>query len=206
MSYDMDRAGTFKPSPLMKTLFYYYLAMITLPLWALGIAVTALVYAFAPPLFALIPALCFFTPLTLATVIILYWIPRYYDSLTFELAANEVRVQGGVWWKMRHAVPFSRIMSTDTIQGPLSRRLGIGTVDIYTAGYTGVAGGTGGPGTRRAEASIVHVTDFIELRENILRVVGGRPLFSTAKPAAEDVGQQMLSELREIKELLSKTA
>lgn len=201
----MDRAGTFKPSPLMRTLFYYYVAMITLPLWALGIAVTALVYSFASPLFALIPALCFFIPLTVTTVIILYWIPRYYQSLTFELADNEVRVQGGVWWKMRHAVPFSRIMSLDTIQGPLSRRLGIGTVDIYTAGYTGVAGGTGGPGTRRAEASIVHVTDFIELREDILRIVGGRPLFSTPK-AAEDTGQQMLSELREIKELLSKRA
>jgi hypothetical protein len=107
---------------------------------------------------------------------------------------------------MRHAVPFSRVMSLDTIQGPLSRRLGIGTVDIYTAGYTGVSGGTGGPGTRRAEASIVHVTDFIELRERILRIAGGRPLFSTPKAAFEDTGQQMLSELREIKELLSKKA
>jgi membrane protein YdbS with pleckstrin-like domain len=202
----MERPGTFKPSPLMKTLFYYYLAMVTLPLWALGIAVTAVVYVFASPWYALIPALCFFAPLTIATVVLLYWIPRYYDSLTFELAPNEVRVEGGVWWKMRHAVPFSRIMSLDTIQGPLSRRLGIGTVDIYTAGYTGVAGGTGGPGSRRAEASIVHVGDFIELRENILRIVGGRPLFSAPKPAADDVGQQMLSELKEIKELLSKGA
>ena len=111
----MERMGTFKPSPLMKRLFYYYLAMITLPLWALGIAVTALVYAFASPVIALIPALCFFIPLAVATSIPLYWIPRYYDSLTFELAANEVRVQGGVWWRMRHAVPFSRIMSSDTI-------------------------------------------------------------------------------------------
>jgi membrane protein YdbS with pleckstrin-like domain len=202
----MDRVGKFKPSPLMKTLFYYYLAMITLPLWALAIAVTAVVYVYASPLFALIPALCSFTPLALATIVTLYWIPRYYDSLTFELAPNEVRVEGGVWWKMRHAVPFSRIMSLDTIQGPLSRRLGIGTVDIYTAGYTGVSGGTGGPGTRRAEASIVHVADFIELRENILRVVGGRSLFSAPKPAVDDVGQQMLSELKEIKELLSKRA
>jgi membrane protein YdbS with pleckstrin-like domain len=200
----MERSGKFKPSPLMKTLFHYYLAMITLPLWALGMAVTALVYVYASPLVALIPAICFFTPLALTTIIILYWIPRYYDSLTFELALNEVRVEGGVWWKMRHAVPFSRVMSLDTIQGPLSRRLGIGTVDIYTAGYTGVAGGTGGPGSRRAEASIVHVTDFIELRENILRVVGGRPLFSAPKPAAEEVGERMLSELKEIKGLLSK--
>jgi len=187
----------------MKTLLYYYLALVTLPLWALGIIVTSLVFVYAAPVYSLIPAICFFVPLAIATIIALYWIPRYYDSLTFELAANEVRVQGGVWWKMKHAVPFSRIMSIDTIQGPLSRRLGIGTVDIYTAGYTGVAGGTGGPGNRRAEASIVHITDFVELREEILQTVGGRPLFSAAKAGGTDVGQQMLDELKEIKELLS---
>ncbi|MGQ9760113.1 MAG: PH domain-containing protein [Candidatus Methanomethylicaceae archaeon] len=49
---------------------------------------------------------------------------------------------------MRHAVPFSRIMSVDTIQGPISRRLGVGTVDIYTAGYTGRSGGGGEPRSR----------------------------------------------------------
>jgi len=188
----------------MKTLFYYYLALITIPLWVLGLIVTAIVYVFAAPVYSLLPAICFFGPLAVATLISLYWIPRYYDSLTFELAANEVRVHGGVWWKMRHAVPFSRIMSLDTIQGPLSRRLGIGTVDIYTAGYTGVAGGTGGPGNRRAEASIVHVTDYIELREKILRIVGGKPLFSTSQPEGEEVGKQMVAELKEIKDLLSR--
>jgi len=92
-------------------------------------------------------------------------------------------------------------MSVDVAQGPISRMLGIATVDVYTAGYTGVAGGTGGPGSRRAEASIIHVSNFADLRESVLSVVRGRPLF--AAPVS-DVSNEMLSELRKMRELLEK--
>ena len=192
----------FGPHPKMKTLFFTYLAMVVVPLFIIGFVVTYVVWSFAAA-YTLVPIIVMLLPITLIALFAAYWIPKYYDSITFELAENEIRVEMGVWWKMRHAVPFSRVMSIDTIQGPLSRSLGIGTVDIYTAGYTGVAGGTGGPGTRRAEASIIHVAHFLELRERILQVVGGRPLFGAAT-VKEDIAPQMLRELQEIKKLLSK--
>jgi len=84
-------------------------------------------------------------------------------------------------------------MSVDVAQGPISRKLGIATVDIYTAGYTGVAGGAAGPRGRRAEASSIHVSNFADLRESVLSIVRGRPLFAAT---VSDVGAQMLSELR----------
>jgi len=93
-------------------------------------------------------------------------------------------------------------MSVDITQGPISRRLGIATVDIYTAGYTGVSGGTGGPRSRRAEASIIHVSNFADVRENVLSIVRGKPLFATM---VSDVNTEMLSELRKIRELLEKS-
>ncbi|MCC6013677.1 MAG: PH domain-containing protein [Candidatus Verstraetearchaeota archaeon] len=99
-------------------------------------------------------SILYFIPIIVITIFISYWIPKYYKSIKFILTENEVRVERGVWWKMRHAVPYSRIMSIDTIQGPISRHFGIGAVDIYTAGYTGSAGG--GPMKRRTEASIIH--------------------------------------------------
>jgi uncharacterized membrane protein YdbT with pleckstrin-like domain len=104
---------------------------------------------------------------------------------------------------MKHTVPYARVMSVDIIQGPLSRSLGLATVDIYTAGYTGAAGGTGSPGRRRAEASIMHVSDFAETRENILQIVRGRPLFATS---ASDTTTDMLSELRKMRELQEKSS
>jgi uncharacterized membrane protein YdbT with pleckstrin-like domain len=122
--------------------------------------------------------------------------------MSFHLTRDEVVVEHGVWWKMKHTVPYARVMSVDIIQGPLSRSLGIATVDIYTAGYTGVAGGTGGPGKRRAEASIMNISEFTEVRENILGVVRGKPLFTTT---TSDTGTEMLSELRKMRELLEKS-
>lgn len=46
------------------------------------------------------------------------------------------------------------MMSVDVIQGPISRRFGVGSVHVHTAGYTGPAGGTAGPGARGAEADL----------------------------------------------------
>jgi membrane protein YdbS with pleckstrin-like domain len=185
----------------MVRLFDYYLLMAMLPLVIIGLVATSLVYILDPQYFY-VPAVSFFIPVAVIASFVFYWIRRYYESIHYRLTHDEVVVEHGVWWKMKHTVPYARVMSVDVIQGPLSRSLGIATVDIYTAGYTGVAGGTAGPGSRRAEASIVHVSDFAEIRENILRIVRGKPLFATT---AGDTSTEMLSELRKMRELLEKS-
>ncbi len=193
---------SFKPHPNMVKLLDYYLLMAIMPEIIVGLIVTLLVYMLDPP-YAYIPAISFFIPIPLITSFVFYWIRMYYQSINYQLTRDEVVVEHGVWWKMKHTVPYARVMSVDIIQGPLSRSLGLATVDIYTAGYTGVAGGTGGPGRRRAEASIMHVSDFAETRENILHIVRGRPLFATT---ASDTTTDMLSELRKMRELLEKSS
>jgi hypothetical protein len=194
--------NSFKPHPNMVKLLDYYLLMAIMPEIIVGLIVTLLVHMLDPP-YAYIPAISFFIPIALITSFVFYWIRRYYQSINYQLTRDEVVVEHGVWWKMKHTVPYARVMSVDTIQGPLSRSLGIATVDIYTAGYTGVAGGTGGPSRRRAEASIMHVSDFAETRENILCIVRGKPLFATT---ASDTSTEMLSELRKMRELLEKSS
>jgi len=193
---------SFKPHPNMVKLLDYYLLMAIMPEIIVGLIVTLLVYMLDPP-YAYVPAISFFIPVALIASLVFYWIRRYYQSINYQLTHDEVVVEHGVWWKMKHTVPYARVMSVDIIQGPLSRKLGIATVDIYTAGYTGVAGGTGGPGSRRAEASIMHVSDFAETRENILHIVRGKPLFATT---ASDTSTEMLSELRKMRELLEKSS
>jgi membrane protein YdbS with pleckstrin-like domain len=192
---------SFKPHPNMVRLFDYYLVMAMLPLIIVGLVATSLVYLFDPQ-YVYIPAVSFFVPVAVIASFVSYWIRKYYQSIQYRITRDEVVVEHGVWWRMKHTVPYARVMSVDIIQGPLSRSLGIATVDIYTAGYTGVAGGTGGPGSRRAEASIMHVSDFAETRENILRIVRGKPLFAAT---AGDTSNEMLSELRKMRELLEKS-
>lgn len=199
----MKIGETFQPDPKMKTLYFTYLALIVFPLFVLGLGIISYLFLINDRMAATMFALFYILPLAIITIFVSYWIPKYYNSIKYLLTENEVRVERGVWWKMRHAVPFSRIMSVDTVQGPLSRHFGIGTVDIYTAGYTGRAGGGSGPSVRRAEASIMFVPDFLELREEVLRIVRGRPLFGFHDAPFEVLGRQMLEELKEIRKLLS---
>jgi len=191
---------SFKPHPNMVKLYSYYLLILITPIVIGGFIAIWLVYIFDPAL-TYIPAAAIFIPLAVIAGFISYWIPRYYRSISYQLTRDEVVVERGVWWRFKHTVPYARVMSVDVAQGPISRMLGIATVDVYTAGYTGVAGGSGGPGSRRAEASIIHVSNFADLRESVLSVVRGRPLF--AAPVS-DVSAEMLSELRKIRELLEK--
>lgn len=199
----MKISEPFQPDPKMKTLYFTYLALIIVPLFVLGLCATSYMLLINEVTVAAIFAIFYFLPLIVITIFVSYWIPKYCRSIKYLLTENEVRVERGVWWKMRHAVPFSRIMSIDTIQGPLSRHFGIGTLDIYTAGYTGRAGGGSGPSVRRAEASIMFVPNFLELREEILNIVKGRSLFGTSGTLSEVLGQQILEELKEIRKLLS---
>ena len=192
----------FHPDPKMKMLLFTYLALIAIPLYVLGLALTLYLFLIKEYLATTVLAFVYILPLVVITLFVIYWIPKYYSSIKYIFSENEVRVERGVWWKMRHAIPYSRIMNVDTIQGPISRHFGIGTVDIYTAGYTGQGGGSGGPVVRRSEAAIIHIPDFLSLREEILGVVRGRPLFAAPGAGSDSIGQQMLEELREIRKLL----
>ena len=120
------------------------------------------------------------------------------------LTNEEVIVERGVWWRMKHVVPYSRVMSRDVIQGPISRHFGVGAVHIYTAGYTGPAGGAAGPGMRSAEATIWGVQNFQEIRDKILEMVRGRPIFGISKAATPDLSSKMLKELSRIRKAVKK--
>jgi len=179
----------------MKKVYYTYAALVFVPLLAVESLVIWAVYLHAPG-YVWVPVCVPLLPTLFVLGFILLWIPRYFASIRYELAEEEVRVRRGVWWKMKHTVPYSRIMSVDVIQGPISRHFGLATVDVHTAGYTGTAGGSGGPGSRRAEASIMFIPNAEEVREWILQRVRSRPLFG---------GDATLSELRAIRELLEKS-
>ncbi|MDI6819722.1 MAG: PH domain-containing protein [Candidatus Hodarchaeaceae archaeon] len=144
----------FAPHPNLKKVYFTYLGLAAiapliatlLPIWAVPTFrpeawQAAGAYLFIP-LAIVLAVLCF----------VAYWIGRYYRSISFTLRKDEVVVERGVWWRMRHTLPYARVMSVDIIQGPVSRHFGVGSVHVYTAGYTGPKGGTAGPGGRGAEA------------------------------------------------------
>ncbi|MCS7145787.1 MAG: PH domain-containing protein [Nitrososphaerota archaeon] len=195
---------TFKPSKKMVSLYFIYLGLTILPIVVMGAVATYVVYVEVRAMEAvLVVSLIFFGSAAAIAAFTVYWVPRYYESIVYELSDDEVVVRRGVWWKMKHVVPYSRVMSIDVVQGPISRRLGIATVDVHTAGYTGAAGGSAGPGTRRAEAAIIHVSSPEEIKDKILSRVRPRPLFGQPGFAVRD---EVLDELRRIRDVLESVS
>lgn len=197
----MRMGEPFHPSRKMMGLYLIYLFIVVIPLYALTTALLIINFIYFQDIIAYILIILIgYVPLTIATLVTLYWIPKFYKSITYTMTDGEVRVERGVWWKMHHSIPYSRIMNVDVIQGPISRKLKVGTVDIYTAGYTGRGGGSGGSNTRRSEAAFVHIDNFSELQEALLNIVKGRPLFG--QPAT--TSDELLEEVKRIRALLEQ--
>lgn len=193
----------FKPHPKLKKVYYVYLSIVAVPLLVIALVPTLAAFVYVPKAAPWLVAFLL-APIVVILSFLAYWVSKYYRSISFTLEREEVLVERGVWWKMKHVVPYSRVMSVDAIQGPISRHFDVGRVDIHTAGYTGPSGGSAGPGMRRAEAAIWGVPNFLEIRDSILNFVRERPLFGAPGARARDVGSEILSELRRIRKVLQK--
>jgi len=143
--------------------------------------------------------------LIIAVAIVLFhiWARLYYDSMWYELHDDEMRWKRGVIFRRTGIVPYNRVTNIDIKQGPVMRPLGISTVSIQTAGYSG----KGVP--EISIEGIVHAEELRELIRTMVRVCsggdgtgsGGPVTPQTMKPA--DL-QQVLEELKAVRALLEK--
>jgi hypothetical protein len=99
-------------------------------------------------------------------VIFVVWVRLYYVSMWYELRDDEMSWKRGVWFRRTGIVPYNRITNLDVIQGPVMRRLGISTLSIQTAGYSGQA-----VPEIRIEG-IEHADDLRELIRSLVRRSG----------------------------------
>ena len=196
----------FLPHPNLKWVYYIYLVLAGVIPLTLSLLLPMVAFRYVHEIWQS-PWPFLFIPLTVTLTVILiaaYWVPRYCSSIFYMLSEEEVMVERGVWWKMKHVSPDARVVSGDIIEVPISRHLDVGSVHVHTAGYTGPAGGTAGPGTRGAEATILGILIFVDVRNTIIDSVRQRPLFAGPRVGAHDVGFEILEELKAIKEILRK--
>jgi membrane protein YdbS with pleckstrin-like domain len=126
------RNTPFKPSPALIPWFItdflllaaFILACTILPMWLSGA-------------FDLLTALAILGVLAIVLIIFVVWTRLYYDTMVYELHDDEMRWRRGVWFRTTGIVPFNRITNLDLRQGPVMRRLGISTISVQTAGYSG---------------------------------------------------------------------
>lgn len=136
-------------------------------------------------------------------VLFFVWVRLYYNSIWYELRDDEMSWKRGVWFHTTGIVPYNRITNLDIKQGPVMRWLGISTLSIQTAGYSGQA---------VPEIRIEAIEHSEELRELIRSMVSGCTAVGDGtgtgahipKGASTSTHQQMLEELKKIRLLLEQ--
>jgi membrane protein YdbS with pleckstrin-like domain len=194
----------FKPEPALMT--WLSVNFVLFFLLVLSFTVIPVLLAAGPDPFVLVilavivvvPVLVFFA-----------WAGLYYQSMWYELREDEMSWKRGVWFRTTGIVPYNRITNIDVRQGPVMRALGISTLAVQTAGYSGQA---------VPEIRLEGMAQAEELRELIRSLVrqsgtlgdgtGGAPGRSAAvpvpasRPVPETTDGKILEELVRIRQLL----
>jgi membrane protein YdbS with pleckstrin-like domain len=184
----------FGPDPQFRTLYYIYFLVIFILLF---LSWYVPVLLFVPLHAAFVVSVFVALPVFIMLLVALYWIPKYYRSVAYRLTGDEMVWRRGVWFKKTGLVPYNRITNIDVAQGPVSRRLGIASLKIQTAGYSA-------PSTSSSEIRIDGMRNFEELRETTMGFVRGRKPVAVETYDEADVSARMLDELVKIRKLLSK--
>jgi membrane protein YdbS with pleckstrin-like domain len=147
--------------------------------------------------------------IVIVTAFFIVWTKLYYDSMFYELHMDELRWRRGVWFRTTGIVPYSRVTNIDIQQGPVMRWLGISSISLQTAGYSGQA-----VPEIRIEA-IEHAEELRELLRQSVRACSGIagdgtgsgpvPKGASADPVATTgTSLLLLDELKKIRGLLEQ--
>jgi membrane protein YdbS with pleckstrin-like domain len=161
-----------------------------------------------------------FVPVSLWTAIVnLIWfvpalvaIPPYFRSIEYSVKAEsgdtmpEIYSKRGIVTITRKHLPFRTITNISSRAGPFDRLFKIGSVHIETAGYSGAS-------QKGPEEKISGIVFYEEVRDFILKelrkfkepyVTGTEVVIPTERPIpkTEDLDDEILTTLREIRDIL----
>lgn len=130
-------------------------------------------------------------------ILIQLYLPAYVKTLKYELSSEDLRVQGGVFWKRKKVIPFHKITNLNTLQGPFERRFGLGHLNVQTAGH----GANTSP-----EGKLVGLEDFDAIKEEVMhkvRLVKSEATMLEDRPP-ERTQQQLLKEMLQVLSRIEK--
>ena len=191
----------FKPAPALVTWFIVDFALFMIFI----LACTVFPVILSSPADALFNTVLVFCIIAVF-VIFATWVKLYYQSMWYELHEDEMRWKRGVWFRTTGIVPYNRITNLDLRQGPVMRWLGISSLSIQTAGYSGKSAPE-----IRIEA-IEHAEELRELIRTRVRQSGSsvhNDGTGTSSPVQVPTGSMstnllMLDELKKIRILLEQ--
>jgi membrane protein YdbS with pleckstrin-like domain len=147
-----------------------------------------------------------------AGLALLWWAPGmllaapYYRSLRYEIREDEVIVHVGILTRSVKHVPYRTVTNTTVRRGVLDRWLGLGSLDIQTAGISG---------TSKAEQSLVGLENADEVyalvaaelrrfRGAMAPTAAGEEGETSRVTSADETLAALLGEVRAIRQVLER--
>lgn len=119
-----------------------------------------------------------------------WWIPHWYESISFTIGDREIVSRFGVFWKQERQVDISKINMVHVSQGPIQRYFKTKHVHVHTAAMGAAS---------TAEVIFFDLSDAEKTKEKILEMVEKRRYY--AKPDEKE--REKTSIEIAIKELIS---
>lgn len=162
--------------------------------------------------------------------IVIVWAIMFYNRYMFRIGGDAVYINRGILWKRNVVIPYERIQHTSMTRGPIDILLGLHILNIFTAGTGSVGARFGGVASAfAAEGSIPGLADPKPFQDAIMakvralrgdgigavppavrRTTPEVPLSQSSTQGAypvaaqSDPQEEMLTELRRIREILEK--
>lgn len=155
--------------------------------------------------------------------LIIAWAIMFYNRYMFRIGGDAVYINRGILWKRNVMIPYERIQHTSITRGPIDILLGLHILNVFTAGTGSVGARFGGAASAfAAEGSIPGLADAKPFQDAIMEKVqalrgdglggvlpsAGRVSPATSPqpvtPTPSDTQDEMLKELRRIREILEK--
>jgi uncharacterized membrane protein YdbT with pleckstrin-like domain len=130
----------------------------------------------------------------LGCLIVQLLIGPYYRSLRYEIQDDEVVVNAGIWTKSVKHVPYRTVTNMQVKRDVVDRLLGLGTLNIQTAGMSGQTG---------AEEQLVGLSNVQEVYESVANEL--RRFRGGMAPTQADVEVESAASLpRDLGEILAE--
>jgi len=117
---------------------------------------------FIPEQDGVVAASIFLVCAIIGAVLVPFWIPMFWNTLKYTIQDDRVTYTGGVLFKKRITVPFTKITNINIHEGPIERIFGVGRLRIQTAGMSGQTG---------AELVMYGISDLDHMRSTVFERV-----------------------------------
>lgn len=197
---------SFKPETELRSKYSSYILSVALLIWV-GVTLLFGLIAYADEEFTYKDWIYYIIiPVTIVllvgSIIAILFAILYYNSISYEIVEDEVHVNRGIITKTLKIVPYRTITNIEIKRGPYDRVLGIGTIELQTAGFSS---NKMGPEERLDGIPRDQLNKVQQLLVSSVRKVRGSPATShdmEGPVSSGDTLDAMLYEIRELKSIL----